>query len=44
MRQYDLALEKYWMTQNGYFILATILELGMMTEDGKILFCHGISA
>ena len=43
MRQSDLALEKYWVTQSGYFRLATKLSLGMSITYGKILFYHGIS-
>ena len=43
MRQSDLALEKYWVTQSGYFRLATTVALGMGIADGNLLFCHGIS-
>ena len=43
MRQYNLALEKYWVTQSVYFRLATTLTLGMGIADGKLLLCHGIS-
>ena len=39
MHQYDLALEKYWVTQSGYFILATTVEMGMGITKGKPLFC-----
>ena len=39
----DLALDKYWVTQSGYFILATAVALGMGVTYGKLLFCHGIS-
>ena len=39
----DLALDKYWVTQNGYFRLATTVKLGMGNTDGSILFCHGVS-
>ena len=42
MRQYDLSLEKYWVTQSGYFILAITVELGIGITDGNFLFCHGI--
>ena len=38
-----LALEKYWVTQSGYFRLATIVALGMGITDGKLLFCRGFS-
>ena len=43
MPQSDLALEKYWVTQSGYFRFATIVTLGMEITDGKLLFFHGIS-
>ena len=43
MWKYDLALEKYWVTQNGNFRLATTVALGMAIADVKLLFCHGIS-
>ena len=36
-------LERYWVTQSGYFRLATTVELGMVITDGKLLFCHGFS-
>ena len=37
MRQSDLFLEKYWVTQSGYFRLATTVVLGMGITDGKLL-------
>ena len=43
MRKSDLELEKYWVTQIGYFILATKVELGMGFTGGELLFCHRIS-
>ena len=43
MRQYDIALEKYWVTQSDYFRLGTTVELGMGIADGKLLYCHGFS-
>ena len=43
MRQYDLVLEKYWLTQSGYFRLATTVALGMGITDGKLLYCHGVA-
>ena len=43
MRQSDLSLEKYWVTQSGYFILATTVALGMGNTDGKLLYCHGVA-
>ena len=43
IRQYDLALEKYWVKQSGYFRLATTVTLGVGITDRKLLLCHGIS-
>ena len=43
MRQSDLSLEKYWVTQSGYFRLATTVALGMGITDGKLLYCHGVA-
>ena len=43
MRQSDLSLEKYWVTQSGYFRLATTMALGMGITDGKLLYCHGVA-
>ena len=43
MRQYDLALEKYWVTQSGYFRLANTVSLGMGITYGKLLYCHGFA-
>ena len=43
MLQSYLELEKYWLTQSGYFRPATTVALGMVITDGKMLFCHGIS-
>ena len=43
MRNYDLALEKYWVTQSGYFRLETKMALGMGFIDGELLYCHGVS-
>ena len=43
MRQCDLALEKYFVTQTGYFRLSIAAALGMGIKDRKLLFCHGIS-
>ena len=42
IRKYDLSLEKYWVTQSGYFRLESTVELGMGITYGKLLFCHGI--
>ena len=38
MRQSDLLLEKYWVTQSGYFILVTAVALVMGITDANILF------
>ena len=43
MCQYEQSLEKYWLTQSGYFRLANAVALGMGITDGKLLLCHGIS-
>ena len=43
MRQSDLSLEKYWVTQSGYFRLTTTVALGMGITDGKLPYCHGVA-
>ena len=43
MRQSDLLLEKYWVTQSGYFRLATTVALSMGITDGKLLYCHDVA-
>ena len=43
IRNYDPALEKYWVGQSGHSRLAAAVELGICIIDGKIIFCHGIS-
>ena len=43
MRQSDQLLEKYWITQSGYFRLTTTVALGMGIADGKLLYCHGFA-
>ena len=43
MLQYDLSLDKYWVTHHGYFILATIFSLGMGITNEKLIFYHGVS-
>ena len=35
-------LEKYWLTQSGYFRLATKVALGMGITDGKLLYWCGV--
>ena len=42
MQKYDLALDKYLVTQSGYFRLATTVALGICIADVKLLFCHGV--
>ena len=39
MRQSDLLIDKYWVTQSGYFRLAIKVTLGMSIADGKLLYC-----
>ena len=43
MQKSDLALDKYWVAQSGYFRLATIVALGMCITDWKLLLYHVIS-
>ena len=43
MRQYDLAIDKYWVTKSGYFRLATTVELGIDITYGKLLCCYGVA-
>ena len=43
MQLSDLVLDKYWLTQSGYFRLETTFDLGMGITDWKLLFCHVIS-
>ena len=40
MRQSDIALEKYWVIQSGYFRLTTTVSLGMGITYWRLLFCH----
>ena len=42
MRKSDLAPDKYWVTQSGYFRLATTVALGMVIKYGKLLLYTGI--
>ena len=39
----DISLDKYWVTQSVYFILATTLALGMGITDENLLYCHGVA-
>ena len=43
MRKSDLALDKYWVTQSGYFRVATTYVLGMGITYGKLLYCHDVA-
>ena len=43
MRQSGLALEKYLVTQSGYFILATTVALDVGIIYGKLLDCYGVA-
>ena len=43
MRRYYLSLDKYWVTQRGYFRPATTVALVMGITDGKLLYCHGVA-
>ena len=43
IRQSDIALEKYFVTQSECFRLATTVALGMGITDRKLLYCHGLS-
>ena len=42
MRQSNLPLEKYRVTQGGYIRLATAVELGMGITNSNLLYCHGV--
>ena len=43
MRQYDLDIDKYWVSQSVCFILATTVALIIIIVDGKQIFYHVIS-
>ena len=43
MRQSDIELDKYLVTQSGYFRLATTVALSMGITDGKLLYCHDVA-
>ena len=43
MRQYYLALDKFWVTQSVYLRLATTVVLGMGIADGEILYRYGVA-
>ena len=40
MCQFDLCLEKYWLTNSGYFRLAFKVALGMGINCGKLLLYY----
>ena len=42
MRKSDLSLDKYCMTQSGYFKLAITLSLGMSITDVNIVLFNGM--
>ena len=43
MRKSGLAIDKCWVTQSGYFRLATTVALGMGIVDEELLYCHVVS-
>ena len=43
MQKFELALDKYLVTQSGYFWLATAMESVMGITDENFPFCHSIS-
>ena len=45
MWQYDLVIEKFCVTQSGYFRLTTTVPVALDVDitNGKLLLCHGIS-
>ena len=43
MQQYDIEIEKYWVTQSGHFILETVVLLGMGITYENLLLRYGIS-
>ena len=43
MWQSDISLDKYWVTQSGYFRLVTTVALGMGITYGKLLYCRGVA-
>ena len=38
-----IALEKYWVTQSGYFRLETTVELGVCITGVKLLYCPDVA-
>ena len=43
VRQYDLALDKYWVTHSGYFRFATTVVLGIGITDWELLHYLGVA-
>ena len=43
MQKWELVLEKYFVTQGGYFRIGTAVALGMEIKYENLLFYHGIS-
>ena len=43
MFQSDIELDKYWVTQSGYFIFSTTVALGMGITYVNLLYCNGVS-
>ena len=43
MRQSDLVLDQYWLTQSGYSGIANTVSLGMGIANTELLLWHGIS-
>ena len=39
----DLVLEKYWVPQSGYFILANTVSLGVGIVYGNLLYFLGVA-
>ena len=42
MRDYGIAINKYWVTHIGYFILTTKLALVIWITYVKFIFCNDI--
>ena len=40
-RQYDLALEKFWVTRCGWIQLCTTVAMGITITNFWKLFCYG---
>ena len=42
LRQYYLALEKWWVPQCGWMRLCTTVAMGMTITNFRKLFCYGV--